>query len=214
MFKQTEITAIILSIIVLTFGITFMHILTQTISLEIILFNLIAISLVLLTNVFSKKITAHYFEARAYVKLWESQRYGFKKGYQFKKPVPVGFILSFLVPLMTMGYAFWMAVLEFDITIHPSRASKRHEWYKFSEMTDWHLGIIAIGGIVGNLLLAIITYVADVSEIAKLSIYFAAFSIIPLSNLDGAKIFFARKNLWITITIIVGIFLAFSILIP
>ena len=89
-----------------------------------------------------------------------------------------------------------MASLVFDIKPKVYRAAKRHGLYSFSEVTEYQLGIIAATGIVINLALAIIGYFLGFHTFAQLNIYFAFFNMLPLSTLDGNKIFFGNIVLW------------------
>jgi hypothetical protein len=64
---------------------------------------------------------------------------------------------------------------------------------------------IAITGLILNFIFAIGGYIAGFEFFTKLSIYFIAWSVIPLSGLDGAKIFFGGRTKWVitfTITMI------------
>ncbi|MBL7059296.1 hypothetical protein ISS08_02490, partial [Candidatus Pacearchaeota archaeon] len=83
-----------------------------------------------------------------------------------------------------------------DVKAKVYRAAKRHGLYSFSEMTEYHLGLIAASGIFINLILAIIGYVIGFPLFAKLNIYYALFNMIPISDLDGNKIFFGSLVLW------------------
>jgi len=61
---------------------------------------------------------------------------------------------------------------------------------------------IVVWALVANLIATIIGYIAGFELFTKLSIYFIAWSTIPLPGLDGSKIFFSSKILLvITFTI-------------
>ena len=77
-------------------------------------------------------------------------------------------------------------------------------------MTERHIGLIAAAGIAMNLIAAIIGYIINQPEFAKLNIYFAFFNMLPLSDLDGNKILFGNKVLWsfLAIITIIGMFYA------
>jgi len=112
-----------------------------------------------------------------------------------------------------------MAVLGFDLEETTARASKRHGRYKFSQITDLHLGFIAVSGIIANLILAIIAYIINFPELARISIYYATYSLLPIGNLDGSKILFMHgtkqnlyKTVWGILLILCLIFLAYSFL--
>ena len=103
-----------------------------------------------------------------------------------------------------------MASLVFDVSPKVYRAAKRHGLYSFSEMTEYHLGIIAASGIIINLAAAIIGYLLGFSDFARISIYFTFFNMIPLSDLDGNKIFFGNTVIWsfLASLVVIGMLLA------
>jgi Zn-dependent protease len=152
---------------------------------------------------------SHYYESEIEVKVWEMERYGFKPGNYFRKPVPIGAFIPILTALISFGYFTWLAALIFDVKPRVYRAAKRHGLYSFSEMTEEHLGNIAVAGIVANLVFAVIGYLIGFEEFAKLSIYYAAFSIIPISDLDGNKIFFGNVILWSFLAALLAIVVGF-----
>tara|TARA_Y100000034_G_scaffold49130_1_gene60734 strand:- start:231 stop:863 length:633 start_codon:yes stop_codon:yes gene_type:complete len=177
------------------------------------LFLWVAVSflIIIVLNVLAKKISAYYFEAKAKTKFWGWYQYGFASRSHFKKPLPMLW-LPIVLSFFTKGILnFWFGILEFDIKPKTERVSRRHGLYRFSEMTDWHIALIATAGIIINLIAAAIGYFAGFETFAKLSIWFAAWSLIPLSSLDGSKIFFGSKALWFTMLVIVGIFLGYSL---
>ena len=79
-------------------------------------------------------------------------------------------------------------------------------------MTEEHIGLIAASGIFANLFLGIIGYLIGFPLFAKLSIWFAFFNMIPISNLDGNKIFFGNLVLWSFLAIITLIGLGYTFL--
>ena len=130
----------------------------------------------------------------------------------FLKPIPMLW-LPLLLALFSKGLIFWLGILEFDVKAKPERASRRHGLYRFTEVTEWHMAWIAAWGIIANLVFAIAAYIIGFELFAKLSIYYIAWSIIPLGKLDGSKIFFASRALWITIFTITAIILGWGLII-
>ncbi|SRR3990170_686496 len=200
MFNRKEIAIILAITLILAFSFSlrdfgnFAYVLAS-------IFFIIAI------NVFAKKISCHYFDSEIEVKLWEMHRYGllgiFSGGYvsthpgkKFRKPFPLGAFLPVITSIMSLGFFVWAASLVFDIKPKIYRAAKRHGLYSFSEMTEEHLGYIASAGILANLISAVIGYLIGFSTFSELSIYYAFFNMIPLSDLDGNKIFFGSIVLW------------------
>ena len=210
MFKLKEIEHIILAIIVLIFIVNFKFILSNYPRDNLIMVYIISIILIVFINLFAKKLTARYFEANIETKIWMLKRFGVKKHQHFKKKVPAGIIIPFIISIISMGQVLWLAVLEFDVHPMAARVSKRHEKYKYTEMAEIHLGLIAAAGVALNLLTSIIGYLAGFPEFTRLSVYYAAFSLVPIGQLDGTKIFFGNKTLWFTLVIITAIFLGYA----
>ena len=80
-------------------------------------------------------------------------------------------------------------------------------------MTELHEGIIAIAGIVANLFFALVGYLVGFDEFARINLYYAFFNMIPVSNLDGNKIFFGSLLGWAVLATIILIALAGVVLI-
>lgn len=199
--SEKEIITILLAAVILAIAVSFLN---TSVLFSAAIFFIIIITL----NVLAKKAMAYYFEADLKTKFWAWYQYGFPRSSHFKKPIPMLW-LPLLLSLITKGFFWWLAILEFDVKPKTERVSRRHGLYRFTQMTDWHIALIATAGIITNLLLAIIGYIAGFELFAKLNIYFAAWSIIPLSGLDGNKIMFGSKILWFTMLIIIAIFLSY-----
>lgn len=190
----TEIFVIILASIVLSISTSFRD---TTIMYTAALSFLIIISV----NILVKKIAGFFLEIRVRTKFWSWHQFGFRKDMHFKKPVPMVW-LPLLLSLFTKGFFWWLAILEFDVEAKTERVAKRHGLYRFTQVTEWHIAWIVVWGIIANLVLAVIAYITGFETFAKLSLYFAAWSTIPLSNLDGSKIFFGSRGLWMTVFVI------------
>ncbi len=193
-----EIIAIILGIIIL--GISIYH--KNTIQLQTSIFF---ITIIILVNILIKKIVAYTFETKITTKIWTMDSFGFPKKAHFKKPLPMIW-LPLLLSAISSGLLLWLPVFTFDIDTKPERASKRHGLYRFTQVTEWHIAIIVMWGIFANLIVAIFGYILGYESFARLSIFYAVWSLIPISTLDGSKLFFGNRGLWIITAIITGIF--------
>jgi len=216
MTLKKEIVAIFASVLILSFLISLMA------SLEIFLQTALLVFLVVIINVFAKKIAAFYFDSEIEIKIWDIERYGWmgvvSKGFKhpsgkFKKPILIGLFLPFLVSLFSYGATTWLATLVFEAKSKTYRVAKRFENYSFSEMSEFHIGWIAAFGIIANLTFGVIGYLFNFPEFAKLNLYLAFFNIIPISSLDGNKIFFGSYVLWGFLASIVLLGLIFGIFI-
>jgi len=166
--------------------------------------------IILGVNIIVKKFVAYDFELDVETKFWSIYHYGLKQGSHFLKPLYMVW-LPVLLSLVSRGYLFWMPLLEFDIKVLPERVSRRHGLYRFTQATEWHMALIVMWGIIANLILAIIGYLLGYNSFARLNIYYAIWNIVPISGLDGTKLFFGSRPLWVTMTIIILIFLLVGI---
>jgi Zn-dependent protease len=207
MINKNEIFSILLITLILAFTISILKI------SETFLFVLISVFIIIIANVFAKKIASYYLDSEIEIKLWEIKRYGFQPTRYFKKMFPAGAFFPILITAFSLGYLKWMACLVFDIKPKIYKAAKRHGLYSFSEMAECHIGLIAGSGIFINLILAIIGYLIGFDEFAKLNIYYAFFNILPISDLDGNKIFFGSLVLWSFLAAIILIGLSYVFLV-
>ena len=164
----------------------------------------------ILVNVLAKKVFGYYLESDVEVKLWEIRYFGFKKHQHFRKPVPAGALLPLIskIFLFPVNGFVWMASLVFDVKPKPYRSARRHGLYTYSGMTETHLGYIAAAGIFASLIAAVVGYLLGFTEFSRLSMYYTLFNMIPLSNLDGNKIFFGSIALWsfLACLVVLGLF--------
>jgi len=213
MINKREILILALIIIIITLSIN--------LSLDLIkewknvLYSLAAVSVVILANIFTKKLMAYRLDSEIEMKVWEVGKFGFTKDKHAKKPFPLGAFLPIFSKIILFPFKsfVWMASLVFDIKPRIYRGAKRFGLYTFSEITESHLGLIAASGIAINLVLAVIGYFAGFPLFARLNVYYAFFNMLPISELDGNKIFFGNLILWSFLASLVLIGMLFAIFI-
>jgi len=208
MLSKKEIIIIAVIAIILAFTISLFK------STELFLYTLLSVFLILIINVIAKKTMSFYLDSEIEIKLWEIKRYGFTAHRYFKRPFPAGAFFPIIVTAFSFGYLTWMASLIFEVKAKIHRAAKRHGLYSFSEMTEYHIALIAAAGIFINLLLAITGYLIGFNTFAKLNIYYAFFNMLPLSSLDGNKIFFGNLVMWAFLAslVLIGILCAIFVI--
>ncbi len=211
MLKYKEI----LSVLIISVIIAFVMI-TKYLDFDYLAIAFLLIALTIFINIIAKKIMAYYFESEIEIDIWKIRQFWIKPSYHFKKPFPTGIVFPLILGFASAGYLWWLAVLDFDVKPKVSRAAKKWGHYSWTEMTEWHIGLIAAAGIYANFIAAIIGYLIGFPEFARLNIYYAGFNLLPISNLDGNKIFFAGRGavLWITTVVIALIGLAYVFLLP
>lgn len=213
MFSKKEITWIIITIIILAFIIGFITE-PQSESAKItIIMPLTASILIILTTTIAKKIAAPYFSIRIEHKVWEFQRYGVYERSHFKKPFPIGLVLPFFLTLLSLGYIKPMTLLQFDVeNIPETRLLKRRghtRALRKQEMNDADPALTAAWGFYALLILAILSSIISIltnlnffSEITKYSVFYGIWNLLPISQLDGSKLFFGSILSWTILVIL------------
>lgn len=179
---------------------------------KILLFS----TLIIFVSVFSKKLMAHLVDADVEHDIWKVQRYWFFPGAIFSKPVPAGIVLPAFFSIFTIGAVKLSTILTYETRVRKSRKAKRFGYYSFSEMTDWHNGIIGSAGIVSVLALGALIYFLPYNNLellTKMAVYYAFWNLFPISNLDGSQIFFGSRTIWAILGTITLIMTSLSFLI-
>jgi len=208
MFKLKEFPHIIIAIILFAFIISFLQ------GLDAYITALWISAIILLVNILFKKLMAYHYGAETEQKIWHWQRWGYYERSHLKKPLPMGIILPFILVWLSYPFGFikMLTFLQFDIKPTAARAAKRRGSViqRYSSMTEWHIAAIAGLGIFSCLVLGVIAYLLNFPILARYSIYFSAWNMLPLSQLDGTKILFGGKLLWAILTILclIGLFFA------
>lgn len=209
--KEKELINIIIAIIVLFIIIGF----KSLIDLDLIGIGLSVLFalIIIVVNITSKKIMAHYLDSDVEHEIWRWQRYGLKLHRHLKKPAPMGVILPIFITAFSLGAIKFMTILTYETSALKRRAAKRHGHFSFTEMTDWHNSLIGAAGIVAMLILSFISYWLPGTEfLARMAAFYAFFNMIPISKLDGTQIFMGSRVLWYTLVIITLIFAAYAVL--
>jgi hypothetical protein len=169
-------------------------------------------AIVLLANILAKKAFAFYLETDVEHELLSFSRYGFKAHWHFKKPVPIGVILPLFFSIITLGVFKCLTLLTYEARALKIKAARRHGFYSYTELTDWHNALIGASGIIALLFLGAVAYLLNIEYLAKISIYYSFFNMLPLSKLDGNQIFFGSRTLYAILGVIVLLFTAFAFL--
>ena len=149
-------------------------------------------------HVLAQKLAAYRFGANLEYELWKMKRYWFFEKSYFKRPMPAWILVPLFLAIVSFGFIKWLAILTFEAFPTTRRIARR--WYK---LTEWEYALIAISGIFANLILAIVSEFLGWHDFAVLNILFAFFNVLPFSQLDGTKILFGSRMLWIFSIILV-----------
>jgi hypothetical protein len=180
--------------------------------------------LTIFINIFGKRLMAYSFGAEIEVRQWEFSRliyynpfkktmHGFRPHQRLNSVFAAGFFLPLIIKALTMGLVNWMACLVFEVKPTIYRTARKWQAYQYSEVTEDETAWIAFIGIIFNLLFAIIGILINSPLFVKLNLGYAFWNSLPLGNLDGMKMYFGRKSLWITSMIITSIGIVLSLVI-
>lgn len=158
-----------------------------------------------------RKFVAYSLDASVKHRVWNVFHYGVKPGMHFKKEVPFGLIIPLFFSLISLGLVKIMTFITYETRALKYRASKRFGFYSYTEMTDWHNGLIGASGIVSVLLVSLIGYLAGFEYLTKLAAFYAFWNMIPVSKLDGTQIFFGSKILYSVLAVITIIFTLYGL---
>lgn len=182
------------------------------------------VALVILINVISKKVTAHYFDSEVEIRTWEFQRMltynpfskkfgGYRPHEKMKSKFAAGFFIPLIIKVVSFGLVNWMASLTFEVKGTIYRARRKFGMYQYAEVTEDEMAWIAFIGIMANIFFAILGYLINAPMFSKINLMYAFYNTIPLSDLDGTKMIFGRIQLWWIAAIISSIGLVMSMVI-
>ncbi len=213
-FSRKEIVSTILVIIIASFISFFPQIPDDSI---VILSALIIFSLIIVTTVITKKIAGRVRAIKVEHKIWEFSRYGIYKRSYLKHPVPVGLIIPFFLSFFTLGYVKPLTFFQFNVENIPeirllkARGFKRALRKEFVHEADpayaaawgfYMLGILFCAGYISYKLFDSNFFF----DLAKFSLLYGIWNLLPVSTLDGAKIFFGSFFTWLLLLILYVIF--------
>lgn len=155
--------------------------------------TIVVLSIYLLVN----KLVAYRNGCISTYGIWGIERYWFRKKHVFRKPfksLKIGIILSILLAILSNGYIRFAAIGHTTLT--EIRRLQIGKAYK--HVTGYKTAIIHLSGPLTLVFLAtILSSVEALSRFVIIAYSVALFSMIPISKLDGAKIFFGSPALYV-----------------
>ena len=151
-----------------------------------------------LVRLWVQKKVGNFYDALVEYRLWITRRYGIKKHQIFRRPLPVGLLLSLLVTFVSLGKLYVTALGHIIITPKLSRIGR-----KSAQVTEYEESLIAFSGIATHLgwltLLSWFSRVVaiDFSAAILINAVMLFFLLIPLPPLEGGLIFFGSRNFYI-----------------
>ena len=192
MFSKKEIIWIIIAILIGGFLIE----INEELKLDLI--GLLWATIIILVSVFAKKITAPIYNITIEHKIWSFKQWWFTTRSHFKKPIPIGLILPFFLSILSLGLIKPFTILQFDSeNLTKKRILKKRGSYRYSEINDSDPAFTAAWGFWALILLTVVASLLKQPELAKYSLYYGIWNLIPISQLDGSKLFFGSFINWV-----------------
>ena len=214
-FSDKEIVWILIATIIAAF-ISFLPIL-PTDPLTILARILIFAGIIFLSCTVKKRIAKKH-ALRIEHTVWKFSRYWYYESSYLKKPFPIGLLLPFCMGFFSLGYIQPFTFLQFEsenissIRLLKARGYKRALRKEFIHEAD--LANTAAAGFYALTILALLGYVllkANIPlgfDLAKFAFAYNLWNLVPISNLDGTKLFFGSTIQWTLILILNGTGLA------
>jgi hypothetical protein len=158
--------------------------------------------IIILTNVIAKKLVAKHFGIDIQHQNWEFQRYGWYERSKFKKPFPIGLVFPFLLTIFSLGIIKPLTLLQFKSKPSKTRVARKRARLRYSEQNEEDMAFTAAFGFWALIILSLIGTLINQPELTKYSIYYGIWNLLPLSSLDGNKLFFGSLFNWIILTIV------------
>lgn len=200
-YEKKELKHLAISILIVTFVFAYGN-------LSLINFILIAlmVAVTFFVHDIAHKLIAKRYGSSAQYRIWTIQRLGFRERAK-SRPLPLGIILALYVTLLSSGRLFFTAIESFVLETKKYKRLGR----KFLHITEGEVALIALSGPLANILLAYFLKIFGVfDDMVLINSLFALFHMVPISSLDGAKIFFGAKYLYV-LSILFIIFSVFAL---
>ena len=173
-FSRKEIIWIIISILIAGFLIE----INEELKLDLI--GILWAAIIILTTIFVKKLTAPIYKIKIEHKIWSLKQWWYTIRSNFKNPIPIGLIFPFFLSILSLGIIKPFTLLQFDAeNLSKKRLLKKSGNYKYSEINDSDIAFTAAWGFWALILLTIIASFLKQPELAKYSIYYGIWNLIP-----------------------------------
>ena len=192
---KKEVYWIIIAIIILGFVIEFSEKYTLTAT------GFIYAAIIILTSVLIKNLAADYFHVIIEHKIWSFKQWWFTKRAHFKNPVPIGLIIPFFITFVSIGAIKVMTILQFDGKPSSKKLLKKRGTVRKSEVNESDFAFISAWASWALIFLAIIASLIKQPELAKYAICYGFWNLLPISQLDGSKLFFGSFVNWLLLII-------------
>ena len=195
--EKRELWSIITAIFLMAVIISFIQ---NELKVSVFLSSLLISLIIISVSVFSKKIAAYHIDVEIKQKIWEFKRFWITAWSYLKAPFPIGLVLPILLGFLSGGALKFFAFLQFKSKALPAKASKKYGLDRYSGIMEWDDALIVFYSTLAVLVLSIavsFSNLAFLNSLAKYSLIYAISNLIPIGNLDGTKLLFGSRALFV-----------------
>jgi hypothetical protein len=223
MFSRKEAKYLFITILVMTLALGFNDG-QPSFDLNYWMGNLVGIFLIVafsfLIHQIAHKLTARSFHFDTHFKWWGVEYLSPKRGIaKYKKDfpkrvsffgkkfvietLPIGIIISLIVMIFSNGHLFFLAIGEYTLVLR----RKARFGKKYVHIRDYDDAMIALSGPMSHVFLMFVAAIFNNNGIFDTFIFInsllALFYMIPIHNLDGAKVLFGSRLLYLSSVIFI-----------
>lgn len=219
-FTKKEIIWMIIFILIASF-ISFIPIIPNDEPITI-LRTILVFALIIVTSIAAKKIVAEKHAIKIEHTDWKLIQWWFLKRTYLKKPLPLGLIAPFFLAIFTLGYLKPFTFFQFESENIPEKRLLKTQGHRAKItkelINEEDYAYTAAAGMYALLILAFIGSLLQSyfpvfgSELARYSIFYGLWNLLPAGQLDGTKIFFGTTVQW-TFLLIVYVISAIAVFI-
>ncbi len=183
------------------------------------LIGLITMIIIIPLTLFVKKIAGVEHAMQIEHSFWIMSRFGFKTKARTKKPLPMGIILPLVITIISLGYIKPLTFFQFDAENMRWRRILKAKGYRrglrkelmnesdFAFTASYSMYAILAYAVI-MYLLALFTEFSFFVDSGYYALAYGAWNLIPVSQLDGAKIFFGSFITWAILVFLFAILFA------
>ncbi len=215
MFTKREKVHLLISILFLTFVFGFDDG-SKVFIFDNWIFNLISIFFFLIISILIREVVVKFFSKRhdaiSEYEIWRIKRVWFGNIGKLSRSFPLGILMALFITLGSKGRLFFSAIGIHNLSENKSARLGRKQlnlnYLEESQIVSTgilaHIFLGVIGVIIGNY------FGINTLKFVNINFFMALFNMIPLSNLDGTKIFFG--SLFTYVFLLVFIILLFLLI--
>src|SRR3989338_2560131 len=212
MFTKKEINHLVISVFILGFAFgfndnqTFFSLKNWTINF---IRALISAAIILLVYEISHKVSAKRYCAETEYEIWAIKRYGFWRSAKFPVKIlnftissfPLGIVLSVIATLLSNGLFYLTPISSFKIIEKPhlriGAKFKGLTYFEEAKISSFSIIILIILALMLNTISPNIIF----NQLTLMIFVFIGYNLLPISTLDGSKIFFGSVPLYISMVV-------------